>query len=139
MKGQASLELFVTLGVVIAFTIPVILLLLSVTSIGYEDTAKAQADASARTLADNINSVYAQGPGSQRTILLNVPPSTESVRVIDGEVVVSIKTSGGTFDAAAPTIASVVNKNIPGKTGLFKLIVRARSDGKVELVDPNAP
>ncbi|MDD5171808.1 MAG: hypothetical protein PHF60_02115 [Candidatus ainarchaeum sp.] len=137
MKGQASLELFVTLGVVIAFTIPVILLLLSVTSIGYEDTAKAQADASARSLADNINLVYAQGPGAQRELLLNVPPSTESVRVTNGEVVVSIKTSGGTFDAAAPTIATVANKDIPGKTGLFKLIVKTKSNGEVELIDPN--
>lgn len=139
MRGQSSLELLVTVGVVISFTIPVLLLLLSVTSVGYEDTAKAQADAAARSLADSINMVYAQGPGAQREILLNVPPSTESVRVANGEVIVSIKTSGGTFDAAAPTMATVTDKTLGGKAGLFKLIVRARSDGKVELVDPNAP
>ncbi|NYZ73916.1 hypothetical protein H0O00_02125 [Candidatus Micrarchaeota archaeon] len=140
MRGQSSLELFVTLGVVISFTIPVILLLLSVSSVGYEDTAKAQADAAARSLADNINTVYAQGKGAQREVLLNVPPSTESISVSGGEVTISIKTSGGTFDASAPTIAKAVTipKPLEGKAGLFRLIVRAKDKGVVELVDPNA-
>lgn len=137
MKGQASLELLVTLGVVIAFTIPVILLLLSMTSIGYEDTAKAQADAAARSLADSINLVHAQGAGAQREVLINVPPSTDSVTVRKGEVVVSIKTSGGTYEAAAPTIADMADSPpITGKGGLFKLIIR-NVDGKVGL-DQNA-
>ena len=98
MKGQSSLELMVTVGVVIAFTIPVLFLLLSVTSIGYEDMAKAQADAASRSLADTMNSVYAQGNDSQREILLNVPPSTELVRVVEtaegAEVIITIRTSG---------------------------------------------
>ncbi len=141
MKGQSSLELFVTLGVVMSFTIPVVLLLLSVSSVGYEDTAKAQADAAARSLADSINTVYAQGPGAQREILINVPPSTQSITVSGAEVTISIKTSGGTFDAAAPTIATAVKTPSPlaGKVGLFKLIVRAKDNGVVELVDPYAP
>ena len=48
-KAQASIELMVTLGVVLAFTIPVIFLLFSITSVGYENAAVAQADASARS------------------------------------------------------------------------------------------
>ena len=139
LKGQSSLELFVTLGAVIAFTIPVLFLLLSVTSIGYEDTSKAQADASARTLADTMNSVYAMGPGAVREVLLNVPPSTETLYASDGEVVVRIKTSGGTFDAAAPTIATIAPVSpIQKKSGLFRLIVRANPTGEVEIIDPNA-
>jgi uncharacterized protein (UPF0333 family) len=139
-KGQTSLELLVTVGVVIAFTIPVLFLLLSVSSVGYEDTSKAQADAASRTLSDTINSVYAMGPGAQREVLLNVPPSTQGVYVGDGEVVVRIKTSGGTFDAASPTIARIAggSQEILKKSGLFTLILRTNSNGEVELVDPNA-
>lgn len=139
MKGQSSLELMVTVGVVIAFTLPVLFLLLSVSSIGYEDTAKAQADASARTLADTMNTVYAMGPGAQRDILLNVPPSTEAVYASSGEAVVRIKVSAGTHDASAPTIARVgsLSKTFTKKGGLFKLIVRANSNGEVELVEPS--
>jgi hypothetical protein len=140
MKGQSSLELLVTVGVVLAFTIPVLFLLLSVSSVGYEDTSKAQADAASRTLADTINSVYAQGPGAQREVLLNVPPTTEGVYASGGEVVVRIKSSGGTFDAVSPTIARIASGGgeIGKKTGLFKIILRTNNDGEVELIDPNA-
>jgi uncharacterized protein (UPF0333 family) len=140
MKGQSSLELLVTVGVVVAFTIPVIFLLLSVTSVGYEDTSKAQADASARTLADTMNSVYAQGGGAQREILLNVPPSTEQVRVVktaDGtEVIVKIKTSGGSFEAASPSIAKIqgFSQEVEKKAGLFTLCVR-NANGEVQIIE----
>jgi zona occludens toxin (predicted ATPase) len=141
MKGQTSLELMVTLGVVIAFTIPVLFLLLSVSSIGYEDTAKAQADATARTLADTMNSVYAQGPGASREILLNVPPSTESVYASAGEAVVNIRVSSGTHEASAPTIARISSssKTFTKKGGLFKILVRTNGKGEVELLDAVTP
>ncbi|MEW6036124.1 MAG: hypothetical protein AB1529_05915 [Candidatus Micrarchaeota archaeon] len=141
LRGQTSLELLVTVGVVVAFTLPVIFLLLSVSSVGYEDTAKAQADASGRTLADAMNAVYAQGPGAQRELMLNVPPSTEAVYAADGEAVVRIKTAGGSFDAASPTIAKIgpLSESIEDKRGLFKVVVRANSNGEVEIDDPATP
>ena len=138
MKGQTSLELLVTVGIVIAFTLPVLFLLLSFTSIGYEDTTKAQADAAARTLADAMNSVYSQGPGAKKTVLLNVPASTQDISASDGEVVVRIRTSGGTFEAVSPTFARIgADAELGMKTGLFVIVVE-NVDGKVELRDPNA-
>jgi uncharacterized protein (UPF0333 family) len=142
MKGQSSLELMVTVGIVIAFTIPVLFLLLSATSIGYEDTAKAQADASSRTLSDTMNSVYSQGPGAKRLILMNVPSSTQEIYASNGEAVVSIRTEGGPFDAASPTIAEISgsSQTLGKKTGLFIISVEADSiTGEVELVDPISP
>jgi uncharacterized protein (UPF0333 family) len=129
-KGQSSFELLVSFGVVLAFTIPVLFLLLSFTSVGYEDSAKAQADATARTIADTMNSVYAQGPGAQRHVLINTPVSTEQVYAANGEVVVQIQTSNGYFDAVAPTIADIsttyYNVTASGKrTGLFMVVVSA--------------
>ena len=84
MKGQSSLELLVTVGIVMAFTVPVLFLLLSLTSVGYENTAKAQADASTRSLAETMNFVYAQGDGAKKVLLLNVPASTEEIYVAGG-------------------------------------------------------
>jgi uncharacterized protein (UPF0333 family) len=142
MKGQSSLELLVTVGIVIAFTIPVLFLLLSATSIGYEDTAKAQADASSRTLSDTMNSVYSQGPGAKRMILLNVPSATQEIYASKGEAVVSIRTQSGDFDAASPTIAEIsgVSQTLGKKTGLFLVSVESDSvTGEVKLVDPFAP
>ncbi|MFH1520893.1 MAG: hypothetical protein ABID61_04560 [Candidatus Micrarchaeota archaeon] len=137
MKGQSSFELLISFGVVLAFTVPVLFLLLSVTSIGYEDASKAQADATARTLADTMNSVYAQGPGAQREILLNAPVSTQDIYVSNGEVVVRIKTANGDFDAVAPTIAKIHSSpdSIGSKTGLFRVTVAAIQNGDQVEVD----
>jgi hypothetical protein len=133
MKGQSSLELLVTVGIVVAFTIPVLFLLLSVTTVGYEDTAKAQAEAASRNLADTMNSVYSQGDGAKRVILLNVPSSTEEVYAKDGEAIVELKTSTGTFEAAHPTIADIKgsSQTAGAQTGLFLLTVENKG-GEVE-------
>jgi uncharacterized protein (UPF0333 family) len=139
MKGQSSLELMVTVGIVLAFTVPVLFLMMSVTSVGYEDTTKAQADASARTLADAMNLVYSQGSGAQRDVLLNVPATTQSISAQNNEVVITIKTAAGVFEAASPTIAKIVAKPpMDKKTGLVRIIVK-NNNGKVELIDPTAP
>jgi hypothetical protein len=139
MKGQSSLELLITVGVVFAFTIPVLFLLFSITSVGYEDTARAQADASARSLADSVNLVYAEGSGAQRVLLLNVPASTEDIYVSSSEAVVRIKTSSGEFDAASPIIARVAGgpdgMHIGKISGLIEVVVR-NNNNEVELSVP---
>jgi uncharacterized protein (UPF0333 family) len=142
MKGQSSLEVLVTVGIVLAFTIPVLFLLLSLTSVGYEKTATAQADASARSLADTMNFVYSQGPGAKKSLLLNVPASTQEVYAANGEAVVRIKTASGTVDAVSPTFAAIsgtrqTTRTATGqKTGLFIISVE-NDDGKVKLLEPS--
>jgi uncharacterized protein (UPF0333 family) len=137
MKGQSSLELLVTIGVILAFTVPVLFLLLSVSSTSYEETAKSQSDASARTIADAMNVVYSQGDGAQREVLINVPSTTQWISASNGEVVIRVRTAAGDFDAAAPTVAQITPMQpIEKKNGLLTLIVR-NSNGKVELIDPS--
>ncbi len=131
MKGQVSMELLITLGIILAFTIPVVFLMFTVTQVGYDETAMAQADASARSLADTINLVYSQGPEAKRTIILNNPPSTESVTMGNGEVVVRIKTAEGYYDGVSPTFAKIEGDEITIEgAGLFAVEVY-NSDGEV--------
>ncbi len=133
LKAQASMELLVTLGVILAFTIPVILLLFTITQIGYEDTAKAQADATAKTLAETMNFVYGQVAGAKRDIVLNAPPSTESITVSNGEVIVKIKTAEGYYEGVYPTFAKVGSiRPIEKRTGLFIVEVK-NVEGKVDI------
>lgn len=139
-RGQSSLELFITLGIVLAFTVPVLFLLLSITSVGYEKTSIAQAEASARSLSDTMNFVYAQGPGAKKLMLLNVPASTEEIYANGtlnepgGEAVVRLKTASGRFDAVSPTFAKISGgaQTAGQKTGLFVLCVK-NTNGAVEL------
>jgi uncharacterized protein (UPF0333 family) len=107
MKGQASIELLITLGVVLAFTIPVLFLLFSITSVGYENAGLAQAEASSRSLADSINMVYSQGPDAKRVVLLNLPARTRELRIEGGEVIITVATSSGDFQAVSPTFANI--------------------------------
>ncbi len=142
-KGQASLELMITLGIVLAFSVPVLFLLLSVTSFGYENTSNAQAEASSRLLAEAMNLVYAQGEGAKRVVLLNVPSTTEQVYAANGEVVVVTKSpQGASHSSAWPTIAKLppTQGGTPStpltRKGLYPLVV-FNNHGVVELIDPN--
>ena len=120
-KAQISLELLITLGVVVAFTIPVLFLLLSVSSAGAENAAKDQADATARSLAESINTVYAQGEGAKRLVLMNAPSNTEKITIMDNEVTVKIRISDGTYDGVAPFFANITKDFDTKKSGLIKL------------------
>ena len=141
MKGQSSMELFITIGIVLAFTVPVLFLLFSINSIGYENTAKAQAEASSRSLAEAADFVYAQGNGAKRVVVLNLPSTTQSVEAKNGEVIVTIKTSAGYFEAVSPTIAHISNKNyyhqdLTAKSGLLPITLE-NNHGEVALSAPN--
>ncbi|HIE56105.1 MAG TPA: hypothetical protein EYP90_13170, partial [Chromatiaceae bacterium] len=117
MKGQASIELLVTLGIVLAFTIPMLFLLLTVTSVGYENTSLAQAEASARSLSDSVNLVYGQGIGAKRVVLLNLPSNTNSIEIGENEVTITLTTSSGVFEASAPVFANVRSTTITRDSG----------------------
>jgi len=133
LRGQVSLELLVTLGIVLAFTIPVVFLLMSVSSVGYEKAAKDQADASARSLADSINTVYAQGAGAKRVVLLNAPSNTKGIIIQGGEVTVSVRTSAGDYDAVSPVFANVSDASISERSGLFPISLE-NVDGQVKVM-----
>jgi len=131
LRGQVSLELLVTLGVVIAFTVPVIFLLLSVSSVNHEKAMKDQADAASRSLADSINIVYSQGNHARRVVLINAPASTKEITVSGQEVMVRIGTSAGDYEAASPVFANVSGvATISEKTGLFQINI-TNSGGQV--------
>lgn len=104
LKAQISIELLTTFGMVLVFTIPVLLLLLTVTQYGHENATMTQADATARILARNIDLVYFQGAGAKKTLLLNFPSNTQSVKIGKNthEIVLNISTSTGFYEAATP-------------------------------------
>ena len=132
MKGQISLEIIITLGVVLSFTIPILLLLLSVSQLGYEKSSLLQADAAAGILADSINDVYSQGPGAKRLLSLTLPTNTESVSISGKEIVIKLKVSNGYYDAVSPIAAKVKNVTL-SRGGSFVAILRVNNDLEVEV------
>lgn len=137
MKGQSSMEFLITVGMMLAFTVPVVFLLFTISQMGYEDTTLAQADASARTLAETINLVYAQGDGATKIILLNTPPTTKGITVSQqGEVDVTISTGRGDYTGIAPTFANIDpnQRAFAGNAGLILVKVTAKKDASGKTV-----
>lgn len=130
-KGQASLELLITLGVVLAFSLPVVFLLLTVSQFGFEDTSKFQADATVIKIADNINEIYAKRAFSKTTLLVNLPANTKEIKINNKEVIVEIDSASGKYEAAAPIFAEARDVTIPGKRGPVVILLNVDSSGKV--------
>lgn len=139
MKGQSSVEMLVSLGAIFAFTIPVLLLLFSVTQYGQESAAISQTQATSRVLADAINDVYAQGPYAQKVILINIPSTVTELKIENNEVILQMKITNGVYDAASPIFAKMDDfQSIKDKSGLFSVKIKNLYDanlngGKVQV------
>lgn len=131
MRGQISLELLVTFGILVAFTVPILILMLTVSSHGYENSARLQANAVSKTLADSINELYTQGPGTKRSLSLAFPTNSDAVRIADNEVTVILKTSTGNYEAVSPLFARVRTQLITNKIGLTNVNLEVDGTGEV--------
>jgi len=111
IKAQASFELFVTIGVFLAFTLPILMLLFSLSQFGLERASVIQAEGSAKKLAENINEVFVQGVNTKRPIILNLPSNTKSLSISNHQVILKVSTSAGDYEAVSPFFANVDNNN----------------------------
>lgn len=125
--GQISIEMLITVGIIMAFTVPVLLLLLSISQLGYESSTLMQADATAKTLADNINELFVQGPGAKKTIAVAFPINMKSFSIQGKEVIIKLNTSNGIYEAVSPIFA---NASVPdpaslrGRAGLITVTMQ---------------
>ncbi len=136
MKAQASVETLSTLGMVLAFTVPVLLLLLSASQYGAESTAIYQTQSSARIVADTINDVFVQGNGATKQVLINLPGNTDSLEITGNEVIIILTVQNGKYDAVAPIFANVHPdtdaQQITEVNGLVSLTIK-NTDGEIEV------
>ena len=129
LRGQSSMELLVTFSTVLVFTVPVLLLLLTVSQYGFERSSVVQADSSARVIADNLNELAAQGEGAKRELLLNLPSNTKYLNISRGEVVIGVSLSTGIYEAAAPFYANVSVPYDVAISGLYPLSIESTNIG----------
>lgn len=134
-KGQVSIELFTTFGMVLAFTLPVLLLLLTITQYGHENAATAQADATVRILAENIDFIYLQGNGAKKTLLLNFPSNAKSLMIdkVGHEIVINLTISAGYYEAATPFYGEVFTDYTLTNTSGLLAVTLENTDGKVKI------
>ena len=124
-KAQISIEMLVTLGMILSFTIPITLLFFSISQQGYQASTLAQADAASKTLADNINDVFSQGIGAKKSILLDFPLNMQYLTIANNEVIIRLKTSNGDYDSVAPIFANAkMVSTLKNKGGLVTLVIQ---------------
>lgn len=106
MRGQASIEYFVMIGMIIAAISVLAAMAWQENEIS---TRFSQAQVAAKMIASTAETIYAQGPGSKSSISVIIPsgysPSSSSVQ--DNRITLAIQTSGGTVDVIALTKANV--------------------------------
>jgi len=119
-KGQSAVETITVLGFIILFSLPLLILLASLNT---EESAIMQARSSTQILADTVNSVYIQGPGSIKIISVGFPPKLTNISFDPGpdgtEIVFTLETDAGKVDIVANSIAPIdTTSNITGDSGL---------------------
>lgn len=124
-RGQASTEMLVTVSTILVFTIPIILLLFALSQYGQEYTAISQAHATVRIISDSINTVYIQGPGAEKSLLVGIPGNADLLKVENGEVSMVLRTSGGTYEASNPLLTNAsAGSDFSNKSGLLPVKIK---------------
>ena len=103
-KAQVSIESMTLIGFILLFSIPLLFL---VTTLNTQDVNIEQARMSARIMGDAANSVYTQGPSSQKIVSVAYPSSLKNITLLDREIIFVIETSYGNMEIIERTFAPI--------------------------------
>ncbi len=138
MKAQAATETLVTIGMILVFVIPILLILLVGAQAEFESLSHVQAGSAVRIIADSINEVYLEGPTASKVVIVNVPSNVESLNIKDNEVTLALRTRYGTTDITSAyfgelsepsMVITAEGGNAP--VGLYPMKFETNSAGKV--------
>jgi hypothetical protein len=138
-KGQAATEMLVTIGVILIFIIPILLLLLVGAQARFESLSHVQASSVVRIIADSINEVHIEGPQSSKVVMVNVPTNTQYINITKNEVIIRLETSSGPTDIATSffgqlngsSISLVTAEGGRAPAGLYPMKFYAMDNGEV--------
>ena len=137
-KGQAAMEMLVTIGVILIFIVPILLLLLVGAQTRFESLSHVQASSVVRIIADSINEVNIEGPQASKVVIVNIPTNTRYLNITENEVVLTLETSNGPTDVTTSFFGNLNDSSISlvtvgGKAplGLYPIKFYADGDGKV--------
>jgi len=130
--------MLVTIGIILIFIVPILLLLLVGAQARFESLSHVQANSVVRILADSINEVYIEGPQASKVVMVNVPTNTRYLNITENEVVLTLETSNGPTDVTTAFFGELNESSmglvtIGGKApaGLYPMKFYADKDGKV--------
>lgn len=136
LRGQASIELLVTLAFAMMMLIPILALAYIQTSSGSEQVAVDQAQQSVSRLKNVVDVVAAQGPPAKATVNIIVPQRLSSITVgsnttpfIGREIIFRVRASGGETEIVATTMYNVTgNLTNYSRAGTYPVVAEALAD-----------
>jgi hypothetical protein len=111
-KGQAATEMLVTIGMVLIFIIPILLLLLVVAQLRFETLSEVQGSSAIRIMADSVNEIYLEGPGATKVVVVNLPTNTKNLSITENEVIITLETRSGENQLVVPFFGNVTSGSI---------------------------
>ncbi|MDD2655687.1 MAG: hypothetical protein PHQ80_03400 [Candidatus ainarchaeum sp.] len=125
LRGQASVEMLATVGLVLLLLVPILLLLLVGAQVRFEDISSIQASAAARVMSDSINEVYIEGPGASKVAVVNLPSNNVNVSFTGSEVVLTLLSGSAQTQVTYPYFGKLAegdrDARIEGKRGLIAI------------------
>lgn len=138
--------MMVTIGMILVFVVPIVLLLLVGAQARFESLSHIQAGSGVRIIADSINEVYVEGtgpvssgPGASKVAIVNIPTNTKKIEITENnEVVFTLETRSGTAEVVTSFFGEVDDASIGeilnnGNTpvGLYPLRFYVNGEGNV--------
>jgi len=136
-KGQASMEMLMTVAGFLAFLVPIVLLAFSVINLNKEDISKYAAESMVNQIASEVDNIYAQGydtsssVGASSIIYINIPGNVEVISFANKTITAHLKIGGAPYDAVAYVNAPLSKEitNIKDKHGILPIRIFANLGG----------
>ncbi|MEM4272427.1 MAG: hypothetical protein QXH30_02460, partial [Candidatus Bilamarchaeaceae archaeon] len=108
--GQAATEMLVTIGMVLLFIVPILLLLLVVAQLRFESLSEVQGASAIGVISDSINEVCIEGPAATKVVVVNLPTNTKNLTITKNEVILTLETRSGQNELVAPFFGEVAGE-----------------------------
>lgn len=133
MRGQVAFETLVTVAAFLAFSLPIVLLLMSLSGLKLEDLSHFHAKGTVQHFSDTINAVYLEGENATRSIILNIPSNARNLTVLNNTVTLKLITSNGQYEVSQPLFANVSDFSNSNK-GLIRITIKMEN-GIIKIVN----
>jgi|GEM_PF-1051413 len=143
VRGQAAVETLVTIGMILVFVIPILLVLLVGAQARFESLSHVQSNSAINIIADSINEVYMEGPSASKVVMVNLPSNTKNLTIANNEVTLTLETRSGPTDMSTPYFGVVANEgevftghpsNPQPPKGLYPIKFEVDSQGQVGII-----
>lgn len=125
LKGQSSMEYLLVVGFSMTFLVGIIAIAYSQSSAFSYDVSNAHIQRVGASIVDSVDSVYAAGPPSKKTIKLYFPQNIKQISLQNSSLVFLMAGDGGQYEYVINAATNMTNLSGPIRSfsGVHKITV----------------